>query len=165
GQFADCVVQKPLAGELGQFSSLTQVKAVIDPVSIAQLSQRANTLAQNLGFDESSLYSLELVLAESLTNIMRHGYSNQRPAPTELFFVCFDNAIAIVIRDTGSRIPDRVLQQLKPDMSYMDDLAVSDLPEGGMGLTFMAMVSTCFRYICDGQANELTLLISKQPQG
>lgn len=164
GQLHDCLVHKPLSGGLGKFHSVLQSNSVIDPVSIAQLSQKAREIAQGLDFDESNIYSIELVLAESLTNVMRHGFFNKRPLITELCLVCFENAMGIVIRDQGSPIPKDALEHLHPDMSYLDDLSVSELPEGGMGLTFMSMVSNCFRYVSKDNFNELTLVIAKSAQ-
>lgn len=162
GRLDNCLVFKPLECGLGKFHSVLLSNSVIDPVSIARLSQEARSIAQQLEFDEANIYSIELVLAESLTNVMKHGFYNKRPLVTELCLICFENAMAIVIRDQGSRIPQVALEQLHPDMSYMDDLSVSELPEGGMGLTFMSMVSTCFRYVSNNSGNELTLLIARK---
>ena len=164
GDLQDCLVHKPLEGGLGRICSVVQSNSVIDPVSIAQLSQKARDIAQELEFEDTNIYSIELVLAESLTNVMRHGFYNKRPLVTELCLVCFENAMGIIIRDQGSSIPQDALEHLRPDMSYMDDLSVSELPEGGMGLTFMSMVSHCFRYVTEQSVNELTLVIAKKSQ-
>lgn len=162
GSFDDCLVKRDLPYDCGHFRDAMVVRSVIDPVSIGHLSESVRVFAESLHFDELAAYNVDLALSEALTNIMNHGFKMRRPEVAEVVLMGYQHAMVVIMRDKGSPIPASVLDRIRPDMDYMDDLSLDELPEGGMGLTFISMASNCFRYKSTSAGNELTLLIGSR---
>jgi anti-sigma regulatory factor (Ser/Thr protein kinase) len=75
--------------------------------------------------------------------------------------LAFQHGVGVLIEDQGNCIPAQVLARMHHEHSFQDDLSLSDLPEGGMGLAFMRMVSQRFVYQAkqNQQDNRLLLLL------
>lgn len=69
--------------------------------------------------------------------------------------------MGVLIEDLGNCIPQQVLSKMHQEHSFQDDLSLGDLPEGGMGLAFMRMVSQRFVYQAgqNQSPNRLLLLL------
>ena len=90
---------------------------------------------------------------------MVHGFSTKCPESVQLTVVAFQHAVGVLLEDTGSCIPAHVLQKMQGKHSFQDDLSLGELPEGGMGLAFIRMVSRRFVYRSDHGKNQLLLLL------
>jgi anti-sigma regulatory factor (Ser/Thr protein kinase) len=119
---------------------------VVDTANVSILSTALREFAESLGFGDELVYNTDLVVTEMLTNVMSHGFKYTYPKPVTLIFLAFENAVVILLRDQGARIPEHVLKAINPDMSYLEDVPLEEMPEGGMGLTFMRMASARFSY-------------------
>jgi anti-sigma regulatory factor (Ser/Thr protein kinase) len=75
--------------------------------------------------------------------------------------LAFHHGVGVLIEDWGSSIPAHVLSKMHHEHSFQDDLSLGDLPEGGMGLAFMRMVSRRFVYQAkqNQRGNRLLLLL------
>lgn len=156
---------EPAALELGAHLAVSACCAVADTVNIGLLSTRARALIESLGFDENVAYNTDLVLSEALTNIMNHGFAALSPQAVTLIVLVYEQAVVLLLRDQGACIPQAVLEALKPNMSHLDNLALEDLPEGGMGLTFIHMACRRFDYAAaytvNKPYNQLGLLLTR----
>lgn len=147
----------------GRAKAWLSYEAVADTANIGQISTEVRNWVESHGCDDTLSYKVDLVLSEAMTNVMNHGFRNQYPAPIHLTLILFERGVAILLRDTGLRIPERVVASIRSDMAYMDKLSLQELPEGGMGLTFIRMSSRRFAYTPahhDGaEYNQLALFI------
>ncbi|HEX4879885.1 MAG TPA: response regulator [Limnobacter sp.] len=151
--------------ELGAWRHCLAYEAVCDTVNIGLLSREVRAFVESMGFDEELCYNTDLAVSEALTNVMVHGFRHIRPEPARMHVHVFETAVAVVLDDSGHQIPEAVLQNLKKAHIFDQDVALSDLPEGGMGLTFMRMVSRRFVYQANNPSggvdhNRLILLLA-----
>ncbi|HEX4844095.1 MAG TPA: response regulator [Limnobacter sp.] len=161
----DSLVKHTTPLTLGAWRDHLAFEAVCDTVNIGVLSRAVRRFVEDLGFGEELCYNIDLAVSEALTNVMVHGFKHVRPAPARLYVHAFEEAVAVVLEDQGSPIPLEVLGNLKNAHMFDHDVQLSELPEGGMGLTFMRMVSSRFVYTParaedPSHQNRLVLLIA-----
>jgi len=149
------------AFKLGEFLNYTAFTAVADTVNIGVLSRAVRAFVEELAYTEEVCYNTDLVVSEALTNVMLHGFKDKRPEPAQLTVLAFQHGVGVLIEDWGSSIPAHVLSKMHHEHSFQDDLSLGDLPEGGMGLAFMRMVSRRFMYQAkqNQRGNRLLLLL------
>lgn len=147
--------------KLGECLNSIAFSAVADTVNIGVLSRAVRAFVEGLAYPEEICYNTDLVVSEALTNLMLHGFRDKRPEPVRLTVLAFQHGVGVLIEDKGNCIPAHVLARMHHEHSFQDDLSLSDLPEGGMGLTFMRMVSQRFVYQTkqNPQDNRLILLL------
>jgi anti-sigma regulatory factor (Ser/Thr protein kinase) len=146
---------------LGEFLNCIAFSAVADTVNIGVLSRAVRAFVEDLAYTEEVCYNTDLVVSEALTNVMLHGFRDKRPEPARLTVLAFQHGVGVLIEEQGNCIPAQVLARMHHEHSFQDDLSLSDLPEGGMGLAFMRMVSQRFVYQAKQtqQNNRLLLLL------
>ena len=147
------------ACKLGEFLSELAFSAVADTVTIGILSNAVRRFTGELAYTEETCYHVDLAVSEALTNILLHGFRDRKPRPTRLIVLAFQHAVAVLIEDEGNCIPDTVLDKMRYEHSFQDDLSLAELPEGGMGLAFMRMVSRRFVYQAGEYRNRLLLIL------
>jgi DNA-binding response OmpR family regulator/anti-sigma regulatory factor (Ser/Thr protein kinase) len=149
------------AFKLGEFLNYTAFSAVADTVNIGVLSRAVRTFVEELAYSEEICYNTDLVVSEALTNVMLHGFKDKRPGPAQLTVLAFQRGVGVLIEDLGNCIPQQVLSKMHQEHSFQDGLSLGDLPEGGMGLAFMRMVSQRFVYQAgqNQSPNRLLLLL------
>lgn len=130
-----------------------------DTTNIGVLSSAVRNFVENLAYLEDLCYNTDLVVSEALTNVMVHGFKDSRPVPVQLTVLAFQHAVGVVLEDQGACIPAHVLDNMRNADAFQDDLTLGELPEGGMGLTFMRMVSQRFVYRVAPNSNKLILLL------
>jgi len=152
-----CTHPSPL--KLGEYLDCLAFTAVADTTNIGVLSSAVRNFVENLAYLEDLCYNTDLVVSEALTNVMVHGFKDSRPVPVQLTVLAFQHAVGVVLEDQGACIPAHVLDNMRNADAFQDDLTLGELPEGGMGLTFMRMVSQRFVYRVSPNSNKLILLL------
>ncbi len=145
--------------DLGPLHDTLVYGAVCDTVNIGKLSIAIRNFVESMAYPEDLCYNADLAISEALTNVMIHGFRHVKPKPATVSVLAFQHAVAIVLEDEGNRIPERVLENMRHAHSFRDDLSLEELPEGGMGLTFMRMVSRRFVYDPQPEQNRLFLIL------
>nr|WP_306815348.1 response regulator [Limnobacter parvus] len=149
----------PKALKTGEYLDHMAFDAVADTVNIGVLSHAVRAFVEGMAYPEDICYNTDLVVSEALTNVMVHGFKSKKPAPVQLVVVAFQQIVGVMLRDTGSAIPSAVFDKMRNEQSFQDDLSLSELPEGGMGLVFMRVVSQRFSYQATPEGNQLILLL------
>jgi sigma-B regulation protein RsbU (phosphoserine phosphatase) len=155
----DGLTQHAQVVQTGDLLDCMAFSAVADTINIGVLSRAVRSFIEDLAFAEDICYNTDLVVSEALTNVMVHGFKDNRPEPVLLVVLAFQNAVGVLVEDRGSCIPANVLNNMRQVHSFQDDLELGELPEGGMGLAFMRMVSQRFVYQSDAGVNRLMLLL------
>ena len=123
---------------------------------IGPISQAVRSLAEpELGTEGAG--DVELALVEAATNVVRHGYGPEG-GPIRIEASEFPDGVVVRISDWGRPIPGEALASAGLSRFDFDPTELTDLPEGGMGLSLIAAVMDEVSYRSDGGQNVLTLL-------
>ena len=112
-------------------------------------------LPAQLGEDEC--YSVEIGLAEALTNVVLHGYAGLEAEPFKVRWSVSRRMLLLEIRDRGRPIPEDRLRSAGPDTFSFDPTVLDTLPEGGLGLSLMLAAFDRVDYSSVGGFNCLRL--------
>ena len=103
--------------------------------------------------------TVELVLAETLNNVIEHALSNS-PALTTIEIrgaFCATDGLRMTVIDRGAPMPTGKVPTAKaPDL----DVSTDNLPEGGFGWFMIHTLASDVRYTRVGEANHLVLQIA-----
>ncbi|PIV74873.1 MAG: ATP-binding protein [Rhodobacteraceae bacterium CG17_big_fil_post_rev_8_21_14_2_50_65_11] len=137
------------------WSSFRRFPAVPQVVTM-ELVGLNQTLTQ-LGLPIESLFSLELVLAEVLNNIVEHSYEDRGEGMIELAITVYDHAIHCDVTDHGNPMPNGCLP---PKRRYdLETTGLHDLPEGGFGWGLIRDMTCGLSYTREAGVNRLCFYI------
>ncbi len=94
---------------------------------------------------------LELILVESINNIIEHAYKEEKGLPIKVRIKVSLNQVSMIICDQGRAIPNT----LKSRDNIMPDIA--DLPEGGWGVALIYHLSDKVKYSTKNGINFLVI--------
>lgn len=114
------------------------------------------TLAQ-LGLPIEPLFTLELVLAEVLNNVVEHAYGDSGQGMIGLSVTVRDHRINCEVADRGAPMPDGRLPP--PRRHNPDALGLQELPEGGFGWGLIHDMTTGLKYRREHGTNRLCFRI------
>ncbi len=127
-----------------------------DPLSVRRALWRLMSGLSGMVPDKDALARIELVLAEVLNNVVKHGMPGRVGGRIALSVrVCAEH-VRCEIADNGApfahgRIPDTVFPEV--------DVGAPDAPEGGFGWPLIRRLSADLGYRRVDQTNHLTLTI------
>lgn len=99
---------------------------------------------------------IELVLAETMNNVVEHAYADQPCGQISVWFSYCPQRFCVEISDCGCAMPDEKIPLLEqPELQ-----SVEDLPEGGFGWFIIHALTTVRRYTRDGDTNRIYLELS-----
>ena len=101
------------------------------------------TLVQ-LGLPIEPLFTLELVLAEVLNNIVEHAYGDTGQGMIGMSMVVREHRITCEVTDRGAPMPNGRLPP--PRRHDPEALGLQDLPEGGFGWGLIHDMTTALDY-------------------
>ena len=115
------------------------------------------TLAQ-LGLPIEHLFTLELVLAEVLNNVVEHAYRDSGEGLIELAISVHDGRINCTVVDQGEPMPGGALPPARRHSPKA--LALQDLPEGSFGWALIRDLTTGLEYRRNQGINRLSFRIN-----
>ena|SRR5688572_17477361 len=97
---------------------------------------------------------VELVFEEIVTNIVRHGYTDERAHEIDVRLTCGAESIVLAVEDDGQ--PFDPLQRAEPTRP----VSLEDVALGGLGIPLVRKAATGLRYerTADGK-NRLTVTL------
>ncbi|MCQ8895413.1 response regulator [Limnobacter humi] len=146
---------------LGELRDSMAYRLVCDTTSIGAVSQAVRAFSERLGYDDQVAYNADLAVSEALTNVMVHGFRAERPKPAVIAVLAFEHALGIVLNDQGKPIPVAVLDAIAQRCTINEETELNRLPEGGMGLKFIHLVSSRFDYESTTEGNTLWLVLNE----
>lgn len=147
---------KHLAVVLGEAApQASACLAVTIPNNSATLPEVVTTLEKALmqwNVGEDHLGAFQLVVFELVSNVCRHG--NLLPEDTfELQALKLDTGVLIVVMDSGSEVPQWLLDCAQSHDYDFDVENDDEIPTGGLGLPLINSLSTRFVYKRHGGVN------------
>lgn len=85
-------------------------------------------------------YWVELVFEEIVTNIVRHGYTDERAHEIDVRITCGDGSVVLAVEDDGR--PFDPLQRPDPDKPA----SIEEATVGGLGILLVRKAATGLRY-------------------
>jgi serine/threonine-protein kinase RsbW len=123
---------------------------------LGPISEAVRSLAEvHLGVEGAD--DVELALVEAATNVVRHGYGPEG-GPIRVEALDIPHGVVVRISDWGRPIPGEALASAGLSRFDFDPTDLSEIPEGGMGLSLIAAVMDEVTYRSDEGQNVLTLL-------
>lgn len=118
--------------------------------AIGQIVERLETS----GLGDDQVGTVQIVLAESVNNVVEHSYAGQNAGQIEVECDVAQDALSIQICDTGTSLIDQGLPAGKPaDVSGTRDT----LPEGGFGWFLIRALTRDIAYHRENGCNHLVL--------
>ncbi len=108
-----------------------------DPAEVANLRKTFERFVASHDFDTESADQIGLVINEALANIIRHAYKGRTDQPIEITASVDDKGISIDLRDWGSGVVPRVIDEQEKDPRT----------PGGLGLPCMKKMTTSLDFI------------------
>jgi serine/threonine-protein kinase RsbW len=145
------------AGEPGQF----RLHFAANPHAVRAALQAAIACFQRqISADVAG--SLELVLAETLNNIVEHGYAGRENGVISLTIVREGPGLICSVCDDGSPVPEACLAA--PQLPATD-VATAALPEGGFGWFLIRDLTRDLGYRRERGRNTLAFRVPLGPEG
>ncbi|RIK19400.1 MAG: hypothetical protein DCC51_09005 [Anaerolineae bacterium] len=119
--------------------------------------------AAQAGFDDDTIFHLELCCDEASTNIIEHAYGEEGAGNIVISYALSDDDFTIVLRDNGTAFnPDAV----PPPPSVTGDELTSDeltdqLRIGGLGLHFIRNLMDEVRFTSDRLSGNQLIMIKR----
>lgn len=112
------------------------------------------------GYAAEDVSIVELVLAETLNNIVEHAYEDRGAGEIALHVTSTHDALDFRVTDFGKEMPDGE----PPEGAQADlDCATEDLPEGGFGWFLIRELTHNLRYSRENTANVFAFGINVKP--
>lgn len=127
---------------------------IADPDAVRLALRRIDRSIADLGLDEIDRYTVELVLAEVLNNIVEHGYAGLDPGLVSIR-LCLDRlGLVCDLTDHGHPFPDG--RPPAPSRRGPDPAA---LPEGGFGWSLIHQLTQGVSYRREDGCNRLVFVV------
>ena len=123
------------------------------------VSQAGDRLAPllNFHFGEERGVQLRLGIIEAMTNVVEHGCAGREGGYLHLLAEAGMDQWCFTLTDNGRPIPRDAIMAADGSVFDFDPKAISELPEGGMGLSLIQMVFDQVDYKVAVSSNRLLL--------
>lgn len=119
--------------------------------------------AAEAGFDDNTIFHLELCCDEASTNIIEHAYGKENAGNIVISYEVADDEFTIVLRDNGQAF-DPANVPPPPAVSHesipLDELA-NQMRIGGLGLHFIRNLMDEVTYTADGRHGNRLVMVKK----
>lgn len=130
---------------------LLQIAATLDNLAVTREFVRSFATAH--GLDAEGTYDLVLAVEEAVTNVIRHGYGEDKEGTIQIEVAQDDGALLVRVLDQAPHFDPTAASA--PDLS----VPVAERPLGGLGIYMMKKSVDALRYrSLPGGGNELTLV-------
>ncbi|MEY4516164.1 MAG: hypothetical protein RL180_510 [Pseudomonadota bacterium] len=131
------------------------IPARMDCIGLLGTAIRAVSLQAGLTLERSE--QMELAVIEAITNIIRHGVIHRQESAIDVQVKAFEHLLEYQIKDEGQPIPAALLVQPDRDIFDYEDIALEDLPEGGLGMALIRSIADEMEYQSGSDGNVMTL--------
>ena len=122
-----------------------------DIVTIPQLNEFIDTVAEEVGLDMSLTMSLNLALEEAVVNVMDYAYPEGQRGDVDIEVTADQQWLTFVISDTGIAFDPTAKEDVDTTLS------AEERPIGGLGIFLVRQLMDVIDYKREGNKNVLTL--------
>ena len=122
-----------------------------DIVTIPQLNEFIDTVAEEVGLDMSLTMSLNLAIEEAVVNVMDYAYSEGQRGDVDIEVTADQQWLTFVISDTGIAFDPTAKEDVDTTLS------AEERPIGGLGIFLVRQLMDVIDYKREGNKNVLTL--------
>ncbi len=131
------------------------VESIVVPSELTRINEAREWVAgraRDAGFDDESIFELELVVTEALSNVIRHAYENEAGNEITLWLAVDEEKLTLSVKDVGRPFDprDHVQQGLDEPRA------------GGYGIFLMRELMDGVTATRSNDANVLTLTKSRR---
>jgi serine/threonine-protein kinase RsbW len=119
--------------------------------------------AAQAGFDDDTIFHLELCCDEASTNIIEHAYGEEGAGNIVISYQVSDEDFTIVLRDNGDAFDPSDVPP-PPAITTRDATAeelTSQLRIGGLGLHFIRNLMDEVRFVSDRRQGNMLIMVKK----
>jgi anti-sigma regulatory factor (Ser/Thr protein kinase) len=121
--------------------------------SLAAIDRFVADAAEEVGFDEGTVYLLRLAVDEACSNIITHAYGGEGRGEIECSCQANEDDLTVVLRDQGQPFdPESV-----PPPNLSDDL--EQRTEGGLGLYFIRKIMDEVDFDFESEAGNVLIMV------
>jgi serine/threonine-protein kinase RsbW len=130
------------------------------------LATAINRLCLDRGLNEVEAYHVELCVCEAVTNVIRHGYREERGHEVSVAFAIDDERIEMEISDDGRPLSQEQIEKLLHGSAAfeLDPSDIASLKEGGRGLQIIHEIMDERSYRSEDKTNRMRL-VKRLPAG
>lgn len=132
------------------------VKYSADFENLDAIRELVGEFARRAGFDEKTVYSIQLATDEACSNVIEHAYKGIPGGEIEISCQTTDEQIAVIVRDHG-RVFD-FSSAREPNLSPQ----LSERQIGGLGIYFIRRLMDEVRFESNGEAGNTLTMIKKK---
>jgi len=121
------------------------------PAEIQQLFKALQKFAAQHDLPAKAVQAADLALEEHVTNVLKHGYTDEAVHEIRVRFSCIDRRLGIEVEDDGR--PFNPLEQPEVDTS----VPLEERPVGGLGVHLMRQFMDALEYDRVGDRNVLRM--------
>ncbi len=119
---------------------------------LERLAEAVESWAMAVGLSGQSIFQINLVLDELLTNTISYGYDDDHPHSIEISMILNHGQVQITLRD-DARPFDPFVEAQAPDL----DSSLEERPIGGLGVYFVKQFMHSVSYAREGHHNVIRL--------
>lgn len=117
------------------------------PQAIAALAEALETWAEGLGLPTKTVFELNLILDELISNVIEHGYAGRDDGVIEVNADYAADGVTLTVTDHAA--PFDLLELASPDL----DSDLESRRVGGLGVHFVRQLADRVDYRRDGDCN------------
>jgi serine/threonine-protein kinase RsbW len=120
--------------------------------SLARIGGFVRKIAQDAGFENFAIYSIELAVDEACSNIIEHAYQGEGKGSIHCTCFASETTLTIVLKDKGQSFDSSNVSQ--PNLSHNLD----EREAHGLGLYFIRQWMDEVNFASNGTENILTMV-------
>lgn len=115
------------------------------------------------GWEQDQLSSIELCMVEAINNAIEHAYQERSGHQVWVTLELTVGALELTVVDRGVAMPPDILEQIRSSVVARDadetEIAVSELAEGGYGLSLILQLMDEVSYSSQHGENRLAMVL------
>lgn len=136
-----------------------RIKLVIDSnlEDVKLVSNVVNRLCTLGPLTDLEILHIELAVVESVNNVIKHAYNNERGHEVEIIFTLYADRVTFDVCDVGRTMDRKDRKETDKSPLEFDPTELNMLPERGLGLAIIREVMDDVAYSSCHDKNTLTL--------
>jgi serine/threonine-protein kinase RsbW len=125
--------------------------------SVSYVREAVKSLCSLCLLSEQHTYEVQLCVVEATSNAVKHAYANQAGNLVEIKFEISGHSVSIQVCDSGTAMPQGMLEQSNNLQLEPEKISIPLLPESGWGLSIMKKLMDHIDYTSRDGHNCLTM--------